>query len=254
MTNIFGQIFTSASNAVATDLDWDTGEETVSEKPKQYLNFTAPPLELVVAMLDANKQLFEIVETVRGVGINGSINVDNVVDRSHRDRAQEIYDYFAKKYTLRRLKGEFISKYMTAVEELCEDRTNLNVESLPILVTLPKIYAQNRELEPLMKTYDSVPLRLIRNNIAVDETVEFVKKIVFDRKGSNETHYYWRRPTGSLLRTVSKTHEISNSAWECLAKAGKIHVTCPNGSAARIAGYEFYVLSVYNPLTIDIVG
>lgn len=256
MTTTFNTVLATAKNTVSifNDNDWDTVVEADAEKPKEYLQFNKPPLELVVAMLDAKKELFEIVEAVKGVGVHPAISVDGAVDKSHQERAQEIYDYFAKKYTMRRLKGEFISKYMTAVEELCEDRTKLDIESLPILVTLPKIYEQNRELESLMKAHKSISAQMAKYSIAIDETVEFVKKVVFDRKGSHETHYFWRRPCNSLIRTVSKTHDISNSAWECLSKHGKIRIVTQNASALTIKGYDFYVLGIYNPSNISIAS
>jgi len=223
----------------------------VEEKPKEYLEFNTPPLAILVSMLEAGKEQWQIVETIKSLGMRPDIITDPAVTRQHQKTAAKIYEYFAKKYTLRRLKNEHISEYMMAVEELCENRTRMDAEHLGILVTLPKFYRENQELESLMKA--SKPLVTeVSHSIELDETVEFVKSIDISRKRGSVTHYFWRRLDGTLLRTVSKTHDIGNSAWACLAHAGKIKVKIQHGQAARIQGYDFAVLNLYHPVSISL--
>ncbi len=235
------------------DIDWDTVDNSKVEKPKKYLHFNTPPLALVVAMLEAGKQQWEIGETVKSLGLRPDIDANTAITKQHQETAEKIYDYFAKKYILRRLKNEHISKYMTAVEELCENRTRIDAEYIGILVTLPKFFKENRELEVLMKEYRSLELkRSQKHGIELDETVEFVKSIRLERKNSIATHYFWRRPNGTLVRTVTKTHDIGTSAWNCLASAGKIRVVTEQAIAATIQGYDFTVLDIYHPVAISI--
>lgn len=236
------------------DVDWETVDESkVEEKPKVFLDFNAPPLAIVVAMLEAGKEQWEIGETVKSLGLRPDIGTDSAVTQQHQKTASEIYDYFAKKYTLRRLKNEYISKYMTAVEELCENRSRMDAEYIGILVTLPKFFKENRELEALMKEHNSLELRKSqKHGIELDETVEFVKSVRMERKKGTATHYFWRRANGTLVRTVSKTHDIGTSAWNCLASVGKIRVKTEQALASTIQGYDFTVLDIYHPVSISL--
>jgi hypothetical protein len=254
MTNT---VYVNPFKATSTifDIDWEecTTDSSVEEKPKEYFNFSTPPLAIVVAMLEAGKEQWEIGETVKALGKRPDIGTDSAVTKQHQETANEIYDYFAKKYTLRRLKNEHISKYMMAVEELCENRTRMDTEHIGILVTLPKFFKENRELESLMKEHQSIDLkRSQKHGIELDEIVEFVKSIRIQRKNGTATHYFWLRSNGTLIRTASKTNNIDNSAWDCLARAGKIKVKTEQGIAANIQGYDFTVLDLYHPTSISL--
>jgi len=254
MTNTVLQAY---KNIVSIDFDnWneDTIDDSLVSKTKIFFNFSIPPLAIVVSMLEAGKEKWEIGETIKSLGLRPDIKIDTAVTKQHQKIANEIYEYFAKKYTMRRLKNEHISEYMLAVEELCENQTQMNAEHVGILVTLPKFFKENQQLESLMRSNKSVTPKKSKSQYTIDETIEFVKSICIDRKNKSETHYFWSRSDGTLMRTVSKTYDIGNSGWDCLSRVGKIHVSTNCGQLGRIQGYDFYVLDFFHPSSISIVS
>ena len=241
--SIFGNTF----NTVWTD-EWDVTENSKAEKPKVYLDFITPPLALVIAMQEAGKQLSDI-----GPIISNKIKIDMVpITAEHQQQADEIYSYFAKKHTMRRLKGEHISEWMLAVDDLCENRKRIDKGSVKILVTLPKFYKENRAVEPLMRDYKSVPVDKIQIVENFNEELEFVKKI--QRRAANRKHddYYWKTKNNYLVR-VRLDPAAGSSAWECLSKIGKVRLTATYCHPMRIQGYDFYVLQPNSTMEINIV-
>ena len=243
-------IFGNNPTAVWVD-EWDVkGFRTDGpEKPKVYLDFITPPLALVIAMQEAGKQLTDIVPI-----ISNKIKIDTVpITAEHQQQADEIYNYFSRKHTMRRLKGEHISEWMLAVDDLCENRKRINKESVQILVTLPKFYKENRAVEPLMRDYKSVPADKIQVVENFNEELEFVKKI--QRRSANSKHddYYWKTKNNYLVRVRLDTSAAGSSAWECLSKIGKVRLTATHCHPMRIEGYEFYVLQPNSKMEINIV-
>ena len=234
MTNIFGQIFTPANNTI-------TLEQT------QYVDFNTVPLALVLAMQDAGKISGEIYNDL----LTSASDIKNTVSVEHHKQAAKIYDYFGKKHLFRRIKGEYISEYMLAVDQLCENRQHINVKHLPILVTLPRIYNQNLTLERIMKNRKSAQ----KNEYYIQwhEEVEFVEKIHIKRGAMNEIHYYFSTPDNYLMRVVVKKDEYGEAAWNTLASAGKLFINSESASACKIKGYEFFVLQPAMPAEIKIV-
>lgn len=242
--SIFGNTF----NTVWLD-EWDVTENSKAEKPKVYLDFITPPLALVIAMQEAGKQLSDI-----GSIISNKIKIDMVpITAEHQQQADEIYSYFAKKHTMRRLKGEFISEWMLAVDDLCENRKRIDKESVKILITLPKFYKENRSVEPLMRDYKSVPVDKIQVVENFNEELEFVKKI--ERRAANSKHddYYWKTKNNYLVCVRLDTNNAGSSAWECLSKVGKVKLTATYCQVRRIQGYDFYVLHPNATMEINIV-
>jgi hypothetical protein len=60
------------------------------------------------------------------------------VRTEHQAQAAKIYNYFANKHTMRRLKDEHISEFMLAVDDLCDNRKRIDLEHVKVLVTLPQ--------------------------------------------------------------------------------------------------------------------
>ena len=226
--------------------EWDVTDNSKAEKPKVYLDFITPPLAIVIAMQEAGKQLSDIVSIISN---------NNVITATaeHQQQADEIYSYFAKKHTMRRLKGEHISEWMLAVDDLCENRKRIDKESVQILVTLPKFYKENRAVEPLMRDYKSVPADKIQVVENFNEELEFVKKI--ERRAANRRHddYYWKTKNNYLVRVRLDLATAGSSAWECLSKIGKVRLTATHCHPMRIEGYEFYVLQPNSKMEINIV-
>lgn len=229
-------------NTVWIDDDWtEWTPKQVEPAPKEYLDFNTPPLALVLAMQDAGKDSSEIYTTLMGVG-KRNINVDNVVTIQHQKIAAEIYDYFAKKHTMRRLKSEWISEYMLALDDLCENRKRIDKESVKILVTLPRIYNQNRELETVMKGRNSAEKLQSLAFARWSGNVEFVKRVHIKAGNTNEYHYYYSTPKNYLMRVVIKKGAYGQSAWDTLSALGKLYIDADVVYTYPIRGYNFNVL------------
>lgn len=237
------------NNTVLADMfdDWDNAIEAkasdVLNPPKSYLSFNTPPLALTLAMMDYGKYAPEIVDLLSGVDLPGlNLDVQYTPTEQHHVQAATIYKYFSNKHTMRRLKGEFISEWMLAVEDLCDNRKRIDKKHLPILVTLPKFYQTNLELESLIREHKSVPKSNTFSDYPLDETVEFVKKIERRAVRSNHDEFYWKTSNNQLVMIRTDQSSLGTAAWDFIASQGKIRITSDFYKPVRIQGYEFYVM------------
>jgi len=238
---LINRAFGNNPTAVWID-EWDAVEDAKVEKPKEYLEFNTPPLALVVAMQAAGKQNHEIFETLVGVGKRPHIKADNVISPEHQAQAAKIYDYFAKRHTLRRLKNEYISNFMLAVDDLCENRKKIDIQHVKVLVKLPQFYEQNCQLESVMKGHTSAPKLDAFHFPLYEGVVEFVDSVIVSDRTKNEKHYFFRTPENYLMRIVVKKHEYGANAWDCLAKFGKLKIKTDASFTMPIKGYDFAVV------------
>lgn len=247
----------SALRPVASIFDeyiWgDRPAETVPEKPKAYLDFNTPPLALVIAMQKGGKDTHQIFDTLIGVGTAPRpILLEETVSKQHQAEAAKIYNYFAFKHTMRRLKGEHISEFMLAVDDLCENRRRIDFDHVKVLVTLPRFYKENIETELLMSNHVSVDkenaVDLLRS---INETVVFVKCIERRASRGNYNFYYWKRSNNQLLRVRIEANHIGNVAWNYLASCGKIKIKAKHNYFARIQGYEFFVNEIDSTAKVE---
>ena len=237
--------------AVWTD-EWET--ISTEKRAKEYLEFNTPPLALVLAMQEAGKDGPTIYSTLEGVGKHARIDAGNVVTAEHQQRAADIYDYFAKKHTMRRIKGEFVSKFMLAVDDLCENRKKIDKENVKVLVSLPRIYEQNRALERVMKGRKSAKKMDLLPFAAWRGEVEFVERVHVKMARTNEYQYYFSTPNNQLMRIVVKKGDYGVTAWDTLAKFGKLHIDTEVVFTFPVRGYDFNVLQPSpKHLTIKIV-
>jgi hypothetical protein len=233
--------------------EWDTVDDTKAEKPKVYLDFNTPPLALVIAMQAGGKSLVEIHETIRGLGQNPHVKTEHVVSADHQALAAEIYNHFAKKHIMRRLKNEHISEFMRVVDALCENRKRIDQEHVQVLVTLPRFFEQNRALEQVMKSAKSINRDKAEMFIPFEEELEFVNTVHIMRKNQDSIHYFWKTRKNKLVRFVIKNHDISNSVWKMLTKHGKIRVKSNYPGITHIQGYEYFVYHLGSVTEIDLV-
>lgn len=228
-------------NTVVLDEWTEWSPKKAESDPPVYLNFNTPPLALVIAMQEVGKQGHEIFETLKGVG-KSKINLENVVTVEHQKTAAEIYEHFVKKYTMRRIKGEHISDFMLAVEDLSENRKRINEEHIKILISLPSFYKNNKQLERIMSKHKSTKKI---NNLPFASwkaEVEFVDKVHIKHRHLNEVHYYFSTPKKYLMRIVVKKGEYGETAWNTLSQAGKLYIDSPAIYTYNIRGYDFNVL------------
>jgi hypothetical protein len=221
---------------------WVDEAEKLFETPKEYLEFNTPPLALVLAMQEEGKDGLEIYSTVEGVGKHTRPYAGNVVTAEHQQRAADIYDYFAKKHTMRRIKDEFVSKFMLAVDDLCENRKKIDKEHVKVLVSLPRIYKQNRALERVMKGRKSAKKMDLLPFAAWRGEVEFVERVHVKMGRTNEYQYYFSTPNNHLIRIVVKKGEYGSNAWDALVKFPKLHIDTEAVFTFPVRGYDFNVL------------
>ena len=221
---------------------WVDEAEELFETPKEYLEFNTPPLALVLAMQEAGKAGYDIYSTIEGVGKHTRIDAGNVVTVEHQQRAAEIYDYFAKKHTMRRIKGEYVSKFMLAVDDLCDTRKKIDKESVKVLVSLPRIYEQNRALERVMKGRKSAKKMDLLPFAAFRGEVKFVERVHVKMGLTNEYQYYFSTPKNYLMRIVVKKGEYGSNAWDTLVKFPKLHIDTEAVYTFPVRGYDFNVL------------
>jgi hypothetical protein len=237
-------VFQKISSSALFDVDdWTVEYNSKIEKPKVYLEFNTPPLALVLAMQEAEKESYEIYNTLQGVGkMHGRVDIVPVITTEHQKRAAEIYNYFAKKHTLRRIKDEYISKYMLAVDELCENRKKIDKENVKVLISLPRIYDQNLALERVMKGRKSAKKIETLSFAAWRGEVEFVERVLIKSAGRSEYQYYFSTPKNHLMRVVVKKGEYGSNAWDALAKFGKLYIDTEVVYTFNVRGYDFNVL------------
>lgn len=221
--------------------EWDVIGSAELEKPKEYLEFNTPPLGLVIAMRNAGKAGYDIHEALVGVGKHRRVDASQAVTIKDQEQAATIYDYFAKKHTMRRLKNKYISQFMLAVDELCENRKRVDVEHAKILVSLPRIYEQNCSLERIMKSHVSCN-KSPNAGFTLDETVEFVDSVNITMRGKTGTHQFWKTSQNHLIRILLKDTEYGHAAWTTFSKLGKIHLYAEHCYAYPIKGYDFKII------------
>lgn len=255
MTNTLNTALAARPVVSIFDNSWDVADNNNAEKPKVYLDFNTPPLALVVAMQEAGKDNSRIFDTLVSVGKAARpVLLEDAVSKEHQTQAAKIYNYFAKKHTMRRLKDEYISKFMLAVDDLCENRKRIDLEHVKVLVTLPRFYKENTETELLMSSHVSVDKKdMVDLQRSINETVVFVKCIERRASRSNYNFYYWKRPNNQLLRVRIEANHIGNVAWNYLASCGKIKIKAKHNYFARIQGYEFFVNEIDSNAKVELV-
>ena len=227
--------------------EWDEIDTTTmsGDNPIKYLEYDDDPLALVCALVRNDKQPYEIIEVLNdsfNTRTTQHIPIKHLVEQEDRVCANEIYNYFNKKHTLRRLKGEWISKYMLAIEDLYNMRKRINSEHTKILSTLPRIYNQNKKLERIMKDHNSSLSIETLSFAAMHTELKFVDKVKLKVNGSNQTHYFWSTPKKYLVRFVLSANDYGEQAWDVLADHGKIYISTETISTYPIKGYAFNVL------------
>lgn len=229
------------------DVFFKEDEPAQSEKPAVYLNFNIPPLAFVLEQLDSGVSLYEIGENLKSYSKTGSYRV---ILKKHVERADHIYEYFTKKHTLRRLKNEFISPYMLAIDELADNKYHVREDHIPILVTLPRTYEQNTQLEGLFKNHASYAETTVQ---PFEEPVEYIKTVKIVNKSSAENHYFWKTKSNNLLRIRCKVNDVSNSAWRHLTKQRNVKFNTVWCYPQRVTGYEFVLLEPGSDLEVEAV-
>lgn len=209
---------------------------------KEYLNFGTDVLGLVITLTEQGKGLVEIGELLTNSRNHEPDTYKSLSPLAHQLQADKIRKYFVNKHTMRRLKGEMISDWMLAVDEIAEDPERINKDSIKILVTLPKFYKENRDLETLIRDYKSVPSKVAMPLVDFDMNIQFVKTLERNALSGKYKDYYWSTPTGHLLRIRQEPSDVGISAWDYISQQGTIRIKGKYCKAVRLQGHDFSVL------------
>lgn len=221
--------------------------EVLLESQESKLQFDIDPLSIVLSMKDEKISGPEIFETLLDKDSKNYKLQKQKVSANHIKKAKEIYDFFSKKYTLRILKNEHISNYMTSLNEICEDCKNIKSSHLKILVSLPRVYDQNLSIEKILKDTISVDKK-INDVISVDLNLEFLDKLF----SSYIKHYYyfWKDSNNNLF-TINVSEVTGSASWDFLSQQKKIHVKA-KGIVSKLPGYDFHHINLVNDFEISI--
>lgn len=222
---------------------WADEAEELFDKPVEYLDIDNP-LAVVCAMIRKGKQGYEVYNDLSGDLFGSTVDLQTVkqeVEQQDVDRADKILNYFVKKHTMRRLKGEFVSKFMLAVDEIGEDRTRINKDDLKVLVSLPRIYEQNLALERVMKDRKSAKKMDLIPFAAWHGEVEFIERVLVRASGNTEYHYHFSTPNNYVMRIVVKDG-YALPAWDAFAANKTLYISTEAMYTYPIRGYDFNVL------------
>ena len=231
---------------------WANEAQELFDKPVEYLDIDNP-LAIACAMLRKGKQGYETYEIFVGNLFGSSDDLQRgkkEVEQQDVDTADKILNYFDKKHTMRRLKGEFVSKFMLAVDEISEDRTRIKKDNLKILVSLPRIYEQNLALERVMKDRKSAKKMDLIPFAAWHGEVEFIERVLVRASGNTEYHYHFSTPNNYVMRIVVK-NGYAVPAWDTFAAMKKLYISTQSMYTYPIRGYDFNVLQP-NPEHMEI--
>lgn len=221
--------------------------EVLLESQESKLQFDIDPLSIVLSMKDEKISGPEIFETLLDKDSKNYKLQKQKVSANHIKKAKEIYDFFSKKYTLRILKNEHISNYMTSLNEICEDCKNIKPSHLNILVSLPRVYDQNLRIEKILKDVISVDKNL-NDRVSVDLNLEFLEKLF---SGYKKQYYYFWKDSNNNLFAINVNEDTGVAAWDFLSQQKKIHVKA-NGIVSKLSGYDFHYINLVKNIELSI--
>jgi hypothetical protein len=224
------------------------GKHEKSKTPS-YIQFNYDPLVMVCYLTRTGRDLHDVISCL----VNSPENLEDKlgVSASDEDRefAESIYNYFGKKHTLRRIKGEHISEWMLKVEDLCANRTKIDREHLKVLVTLPRIYKQNRNIESVMKEVETAPLKKYIEDFSSE--LEFIKMLEIKESNSNNyVDFFWKTPNKYLVRVRLEKDNPGVSSWNFMSKHKKILIKSKSANTVGVKGYNFNMITLNKILEV----
>jgi hypothetical protein len=96
-----------------------------------------------------------------------------------------------------------------------------------------------------MKGRKSVPSEKSSKTLdfpSFEGVVEFVDKVNIKAGRNNEMHYFFSTPNNYLMRVVVKKGEYGATAWDFIAKQGKLHINVDATYIFGVRGYDFNVI------------
>ena len=206
---------------------YEVMEEESAPKEKIYTTFKCDVLALVVHLIDTGVEYHDIYERLTKVEYHDiyerltKLSINKVLTPTTTDieKAEKIRTYFKNKHMLRILKGEHISEFMSAVDEIIASPFSLCNDHYKIIVKLPAFYEENIQTEQLYKNYNN----LSPNSKAVNkkDIWTFVDKIAGNAKYDKNYTFYFKNLANNLLTVVVGKGEIGYGIWNYVAETKK---------------------------------
>jgi len=217
-------------------------------KEKIYTTFEYDVLALVVYLIDAGVEYHDIYERLTKLSVN------NVLTPTSTDieKAEKIRTYFKNKHMLRMLKGELISEFMSAVDEIIASPFSLCNDHYKIIVKLPTFYEENIQTEQLYKNYNN----LSPNSKAVNkkDIWTFVTKIERNAKDAKNYTFYFKNLANNLLTVVVGKGEIGYGIWNYVAESNKPIGINAHLKVHRKRGYSFMMYGLQSKYDLFDIG
>lgn len=197
---------------------YEVMEKEAASKEKTYTTFGYDVLARVVHLIDTKVEYHEIYSVLNNVSTPNFPHIYQHLDKDITT-AEKIRTYFKNKHMLRMLKGEHISEFMSAVDEIIANPFSLRTDHYKIIVKLPAFYEENIQTEQLYKNYNS----LSPNSTAATkkDIWTFVAKIEGNAKYDKNHTFYFKNLANNLLTVVVGKGEIGYGIWNYVAETKK---------------------------------
>jgi hypothetical protein len=219
--------------------DWFNPIKVEEVKEPSFIDCDIDPLIYVVEWIERGLPLTEIHSRLQQQLFEVPDFNESVVLQ-----ANNIRNFFKNTILLRRLKNEYISPFMGALEELNENVNRVNVDYIKILVKLPDFYRESTETRDLFANHTS--LDSSKNTVEVNEPWTFVKKIKRSSKQENFWRYYFSNSKKELMSINCKEFSDTEPFLNYVSSLGPVGFK-GFGFVTKQPGHDFlfYKLSNY---------
>lgn len=241
-------MMTQVINALKDD-DWLEEEIFSGEKRKvECFNFTDDTLALVCGCLRTGHDLVQTFTTVEQVG-KKQISIKDVINSEDRELANKIRSYFKNRIITRRLKNQYISKWMEKTEAVLETPNELREDYISLLVKLPDFYQENTEREAIFKKHVSMskPVNTKISIVELNSLVSFAGSVERSSKSEKHVTFYFSTEDNHLVAVDVERSNIGYKLWNWLAHSNQsFRLKSESVQVTTHPGYEFYHIKL-NP-------
>jgi len=232
-------------NPVNTLTDDSWIEEDVfsgKKRPVEYLDFSDDSLALVCGCLRSGQDLVQTFTTVSEAG-KRRLEFKKVINNDDYNQANKIRSYFKNRITVRRLKNQYISPWMTKAEAVLETPKTVREDHVSLLVKLPEFYRENTEREAIFKRYKSMPqpFNAYKSTTELNSIVRFVGSVERNSKAQKHTTFYFSTEDDYLVAVDVQRSDMGYGLWSWLSSTDKpFGLKSESVAVAHHPGYEFY--------------
>jgi hypothetical protein len=164
--------------------------------------------------------------------------------------AAEIREYFVTKLSMQSLLGNYLSDFQKELSKfiLQDDHTVVSPEHIAILVTLPRMFKEDIQIDKELKDLESFDLSYNRQNVSLGNlSLEFVSKkpLSTGSRSSKKYDYWFKDVNNHLYRMYVDMHTQESHLLDTILrmKDNKIRLTF-NGNYYKLFGKDFLYLRI----------